>query len=57
MSAGPSFFARYINCDGKSDEAANCLSTYEEPHGCAEAGRDEAVERASRVNVDGVVTR
>jgi hypothetical protein len=31
------------------------LYTYKEPHGCAEAGRHEPVERADGVDVDGVV--
>jgi hypothetical protein len=30
-------------------------TTYEEPHGCAEAGCHETVERSDRVDVNGVV--
>jgi hypothetical protein len=55
MRTGPSFLARYINYTllTKVRDITH-LSTYEKPHGCAEACREESVEGSHRVDVDGV---
>lgn len=57
MSAAPSWYALNMSCAMLARQIEHSFSrkcSYEEPHGSAETSSHEPVERARRVDVDGV---